>query len=278
MPRRRPVSSPRPPARLALAGRSRARLPRWRRLPRRRRCCRRWFVRTRRTAGSATEPARRCSAAVHSTRRAARSSRRRRRWLRPGVQAGGAVAAHTRLTAGIAGTLVPRCMAAVRTTRRAARSSRRRRRILRLPRAQGGAGAVAGSYAPHCWYSWNACPTMYGCGPHHTPGCPQFQAQAQDPAAAPPRRVERAAIAGSYAPHCWYSWNACPTMYGCGPHHTPGCPQFQAQRSRGGCRGAQGGGAAIAGSYAPHCWYSWNACPTMYGCGPHHTPGCPQFR
>ena len=140
--------------------------------------------------------------------------------------------------------------------------------------AQGGAGAIAGSYAPHCWYSWNACPTMFGCGPHHTPGCPQFQAQAQDPAAA----AQAGAIAGSYAPHCWYSWNACPTMFGCGPHHTPGCPQFQVQQDPAAAAAAQGGGAAIAGSYAPHCWYSWNACPTMFGCGPHHTPGCPQFQ
>jgi len=79
------------------------------------------------------------------------------------------------------------------------------------------------SYAAGCWYSWNACPTMFGgCGPHHTPGCPQVAAQAQ--AAAAPQ------IAGSYAPHCWYSWNACPTMFGvCGPHHTPGCPQVAAQ-------------------------------------------------
>jgi hypothetical protein len=133
------------------------------------------------------------------------------------------------------------------------------------------------SYAPHCWYSYGACPTMFGCGPFHTPGCPQFQAQAQDPAAAA-AQGGAAAIAGSYAPHCWYSWNACPTMYGCGPHHTPGCPQFQAQAQDPAAAAAQGGAAAIAGSYAPHCWYSWNACPTMYGCGPHHTPGCPQFQ
>jgi hypothetical protein len=139
------------------------------------------------------------------------------------------------------------------------------------------AGAVAGTYAPHCWYSWNACPTMYGCGPHHTPACPQFQAQAQDPAAA--AAAQAGAIAGTYAPHCWYSWNACPTMYGCGPHHTPACPQFQAQaQDPAAAAAAQGGAAAIAGSYAPHCWYSWNACPTLYGCGPHHTPACPQFR
>ena len=117
------------------------------------------------------------------------------------------------------------------------------------------------SYAAGCWYSWNACPTQGACGlPTHHP----TRLQAEAAVAAPQ-------IAGSYAPHCWYSWNACPTMYGgCGPHHTPGCPQVAAQ--------AQAAAAPqIAGSNAPHCWYSWNACPTMYGgCGPHHTPGCPQ--
>ena len=35
------------------------------------------------------------------------------------------------------------------------------------------------SYTPHCWYSWNACPTQFGCGPHHTPACPQVAAQPQ---------------------------------------------------------------------------------------------------
>jgi hypothetical protein len=115
------------------------------------------------------------------------------------------------------------------------------------------------SYARGCWFSWDACPTFFGCGPHGTPACPQVPMAA---GAAQP------GIAGSYAPHCWYSWDACPTMYGCGPHRTPGCPQ--APMAAGAAQ------PAIAGSYAPHCWYSWDACPTMYGCGPHHTPGCPQ--
>ncbi|HEY6346015.1 MAG TPA: hypothetical protein VIY49_31390 [Bryobacteraceae bacterium] len=131
--------------------------------------------------------------------------------------------------------------------------------------AAGVAGAAAaqpafvGSYARGCWYSWDACPTMYGCGPHHTPGCPQAPMAA---GAAQP------AFVGSYARGCWYSWDACPTMYGCGPHHTPCCPQ--APMAAGAAQ------PAFVGSYAPHCWYSWGACPTMYGCGPHHTPGCPQ--
>jgi len=125
--------------------------------------------------------------------------------------------------------------------------------------AMGAAPQFAGSFAPGCWFSWNACPTMFGvCGPHHTPACPRVEAQAAG-----------AQLAGSFAPHCWFSWNACPTMFGvCGPHHTPGCPQLQAQ--------AAAAPQAI-GSFAPHCWFSWGACPTMFGvCGPHHTPGCPR--
>ena len=137
------------------------------------------------------------------------------------------------------------------------------------------------SYAPHCWYSYGACPSMFGCGPFHTPGCPQVQAQAvqaQAPAAAAgAQAMPGGGIVGSYAPHCWYSWNACPSQYGCGPHHTPGCPQFQVQDPAA-AAGAQAAMAqpAIAGSYAPHCWYSYNACPSMYGCGPFHTPNCPR--
>ena len=135
------------------------------------------------------------------------------------------------------------------------------------------------SYAPHCWYSYGACPTQYGCGPFHTPNCPQFQAQAQAPMAAAGVEAGAGAAVGSYAPHCWYSWNACPTQYGCGPHHTPGCPQFQAQaQAPMAAAGIQAGAGGVVGSYAPHCWYSWNACPTQYGCGPHHTPYCPQFQ
>jgi hypothetical protein len=129
--------------------------------------------------------------------------------------------------------------------------------VVAAPAAEPAAGAGAiGSYAPHCWYSWNACPTMYGCGPHRTPGCPMVEHAAPEPA-----------IAGSYAPHCWYSWNACPTLYGCGPHNTPACPIVE--------RPVGGSGGGVAGSYAPGCWYSFNACPTMYGCGPHRTPACP---
>ncbi|HXK02641.1 MAG TPA: hypothetical protein VMS37_09585 [Verrucomicrobiae bacterium] len=119
---------------------------------------------------------------------------------------------------------------------------------------------LACSFAHGCWFSWNACPTFFGCGPHRTPACPQFEAGAG--AAAPQ-------IAGSFAPGCWFSWNACPTLFGgCGPHHTPRCPQFEG--------GAGAAGPQIAGSFAAGCWFSWNACPTLFGCGPHHTPGCPR--
>src|SRR5258708_24099217 len=115
---------------------------------------------------------------------------------------------------------------------------------------------------------------MCGCAPPRAPGGPEVQAPAPMAAA----QGGAGAIAGSYAPHCWYSWNACPTMYGCGPHHTPGCPQFQVQQEPAAAAGAQAGAGGVAGTYAPHCWYSWNACPTTYGCGPHHTPACPQFQ
>ena len=86
------------------------------------------------------------------------------------------------------------------------------------------------SYSPGCWYSFGACPTMYGCGPHHTPGCPQVQLPA---AAAAPEAAAGAAfgtmpsLVCSYAPGCWYSFGACPTMFGCGPHLTARCPQVQ---------------------------------------------------
>ena len=118
---------------------------------------------------------------------------------------------------------------------------------------------------PACQFASAACPVA--------PGGP-VEGQAAAMAAAPQMLPS---LVCSYAPHCWFSYGACPTMFGCGPFHTPGCPQVQAQAPMA-AAGAQGGAGAIAGSYAPHCWYSWNACPTMYGCGPHHTPGCPQFQ
>jgi hypothetical protein len=82
---------------------------------------------------------------------------------------------------------------------------------------------------------------------------------------------------------------------------TPGCPVF----TYGGCfisaacpiaseacplgRGPVQGQAAgapaaavapqinpsLACSYNAGCWFSWNACPTLFGCGPHFTPRCP---
>ena len=112
--------------------------------------------------------------------------------------------------------------------------------------------------------------TVFDC----TMTCPAVAAVGQAAAMAAPAAVPQAlpSLVCSYAPHCWYSWNACPTMYGCGPHISAAhCPQVQAPM-------AAAGAQAVAGTYAPHCWYSWNACPTMYGCGPHHTPGCPQFQ
>jgi hypothetical protein len=132
------------------------------------------------------------------------------------------------------------------------------------------------TYAPGCWYSWGFCPTFFHCGPFHTPGCPQVAAQ--DPiaaaAAAGPGMIP--SLVCSYAPGCWYSVGACPTMFHCNPWITPACPRFDAQAAA-----APGAAAGVVNpeSYAPHCWFSWNACPTLFGgCGPHRTPGCPQFQ
>jgi hypothetical protein len=105
------------------------------------------------------------------------------------------------------------------------------------------------SYGPGCWFSWGACPTFVGCGPH------------------PPRpEVAAPEMVGTY--RCWISWQVlCHTVWpGCPPTHYVPCPQAPAPPAE----------QAFAGSYAPHCWFSWNACPTQYGCGPHRTPGCPQ--
>jgi hypothetical protein len=123
-----------------------------------------------------------------------------------------------------------------------------------------------------------ACPVVTPGCPVASPGCPPVgpgtpvQGQAGFAAAA----AVAPGIAGSYAPGCWHSWNACPTDVGCGPHHTPGCPQFQAGVAAGAA--PQAGIPSLVCSYGPGCWYSWNACPSQYGCGPHHTPGCPQFQ
>lgn len=97
-----------------------------------------------------------------------------------------------------------------------------------------------------------------GCYPTYELGCP-YAAPANLPGGG-----GYPSLICSYGPGCWYSWGACPTQYGCGPHHTPGCPQ------------AVRPDLQLAGSYRPGCWYSFGACPTMYGCGPHHTPACPR--
>ena len=129
--------------------------------------------------------------------------------------------------------------------------------VVAAPAAEPAAGAGAiGSYAPHCWYSWNACPTMYGCGPHRTPGCPMVEHAAPEPA-----------IAGSYAPHCWYSWNACPTLYGCGPHNTPACPIVE--------RPVGGGGGGWQGRMPPDAGTALMPVPRCMGAGriaPLHAP------
>jgi hypothetical protein len=98
-------------------------------------------------------------------------------------------------------------------------------------RAVNARGVVGGSYAEGCWFSWNACPSLWGaqCGPHGGSRmvC-QTQLQAADPVAQP-RAFNVGAVAGvggSYAPGCWYSFDACPSMicHPFGTHNTPCCP------------------------------------------------------
>jgi hypothetical protein len=137
------------------------------------------------------------------------------------------------------------------------------------------APALAGSYARGCWYSWDACPTMYGgCGPHRTPGCPMVEHAPGAQAAAAPGIVPRSLDCS--IPTCFpFTWLVCYAGFGQVP--TLACPQGEHAMATQACppNVAEGAGPAIAGSYARGCWYSWDACPTMYGCGPHRTPGCP---
>jgi hypothetical protein len=99
-----------------------------------------------------------------------------------------------------------------------------------------------------CWFSWDVeCRLTPACPPGATPaGLGPMEAAAQAPQAIPSLICSPGLI-------CWFSWRWA-------------CPQAPAPAAE----------QAIPGSYAPHCWYSWNACPTEYGCGPHRTPGFPQ--
>jgi hypothetical protein len=127
---------------------------------------------------------------------------------------------------------------------------------------------------PNCPYASPGCPAP-------GPGTPVQGAGAGAAMADPAMAAVMPSLACSYARGCWYSWGACPTLFGCGPFHTPNCPQFQEQPA-----GAEAAAAAaqpmmmpsLVCSYAPGCWYSWGACPSQGACGgPHHpTPWLPQ--
>src|SRR5262245_16356865 len=87
-----------------------------------------------------------------------------------------------------------------------------------------------------------ACPPSF---PGHicrfTPACPRSillpcwtidvrcmpiaPGQGLEEAAATPAPQAIPSLVCSYGPGCWFSWNACPTQFGCGPHPTPRCPQ-----------------------------------------------------
>ena len=73
--------------------------------------------------------------------------------------------------------------------------------------------------SPNCPVASPGCPPV-GPGTPVQGGGQEFAAQMM-PGAIP-------SLVCSYGPGCWYSWNACPTDFGCGPHNTPGCPRFQA--------------------------------------------------
>jgi hypothetical protein len=70
-----------------------------------------------------------------------------------------------------------------------------------------------------------ACPPTYWACPNpsypfycpHRPPNPQLGVTPQ---------INIPSVVCSYAPYCWFSGNACPTFFGCGPQQTLGCPQI----------------------------------------------------
>ncbi|HEY6341483.1 MAG TPA: hypothetical protein VIY49_08335 [Bryobacteraceae bacterium] len=139
----------------------------------------------------------------------------------------------------------------------------------------GAAGSGAGAGAAAILVTV-ACPTRGGCA---TPWCPPTNFPL-------PCGIQTAPIHG-----------ACTLGFDC--NDTPGCPVFTIAGcfisaacpiASEGCppllrQGWAGGQAAAAVapqiipslvcSYNAGCWFSWNACPTLSGCGPHFTPRCP---
>ncbi len=79
-------------------------------------------------------------------------------------------------------------------------------------------------------------------------------------------------IGVSMAPGCYWSWGACPTLWGgCGPRHVSyPCTMDPVVQAR--APGAGGVAPDFIGvSMAPGCHWSYGACPSLWGgCGPHH--------
>ena len=182
---------------------------------------------------------------------------------------------------------------------------------------------IGASYQPGCWWSYNACPSLWGpCGGHHvTAPCTEAVMAAAPQAALGahalrpdshrllarpcPTRIgpclsHHFTCAPCITQHPLQCSIACPTRleYSCNiacqitnavdcpvasgfacPQVSLGCPE-QSLACGGGFPGQQGVGAPVAQmrafnarigavqatidiSYAPGCWYSYNACPSM---------------
>jgi hypothetical protein len=143
-----------------------------------------------------------------------------------------------------------------------------------------GCGGV-GTHAPYCHVTQGDC--TYFCGQSLACSAGLLCAGAA-PRAADMRAVNaRGVVGGSYAEGCWFSWNACPSLWGaqCGPHGGSRMvcqTQLQAADPVAQARAFNVGAVAgVGGSYAPGCWYSFDACPSMicHPFGTHNTPCCP---
>jgi hypothetical protein len=138
---------------------------------------------------------------------------------------------------------------------------------------RGDPGSYYCSFAPGCYFSWNACPSVWcpigGGGGHVSRPCPQIQAPMAGQAAVADFRGDPGSYYCSFAPGCYFSWNACPSVWcpigGGGGYVSRPCPQIQApmagQAVAADFRGDPG---SYYCSFAPGCYFSWNACPSDY--------------
>lgn len=125
------------------------------------------------------------------------------------------------------------------------------------------------------------CPTLLGC-PNPNPGspfcsgyygcggsglyCPQLQAA---------QVAEIPSLVCSYGPGCWFSWNACPTFVGCGPHGgSRFCPQAQMPVGAATAACGVGAGGAVPQAIALRGPPSQVNCSAGCSGGCTHVPGC----